>query len=58
MTKDQWIQKAKALLFDYSHTGDVFPGLAKESAELVEQAGGFDHMRETAKTPLRWRVDP
>ena len=57
MNKDQWIQKAKVLLFDC-----VFIcGSDRVRAELLEhitQGGGYDMMTESAKTPLLWRVDP
>jgi len=51
-SKDRWIQKAKALLFDCSLCVDA-KGLHKEIEELIEEGGGYDFKKESSKTPLK-----
>lgn len=53
LTKDQWIQKAKALFFDCTFCVDA-SSIRDEINELLEQAGGYDYRTESSKTPLRW----
>lgn len=53
MSKDEWIQKAKALLFDLTFM-DVGDQQRQEAADLIEKGGGFDHETETDSTPLNW----
>lgn len=53
MTKDQWIQEAKALLFDCTFCVDS-GGIKKEIDTLLEKGGGYDYRNESSKTPLRW----
>ena len=55
VTKDAWIQKAKALLFDVDASGlvDGYCLLA-EARELILEGGGYDPATESGKTPLRW----
>ncbi len=52
MTKDQWIQKVKALLFDLTFLND--DALRPEIEELIEQGGGYDSKTECSTTELRW----
>lgn len=52
MTKDRWIQKAKALLFDCNCVRSVAIRLAIN--ELLEEGGGYDSETESAETQLRW----
>lgn len=53
MTKDEWIQRAKALFFDCTFCVDS-SGIREEIDELLAQGGGYDPMHESAVTPLRW----
>ena len=53
LSKDQWIQKAKALLFDCGFCLDS-TGLRKEADSLIKEGGGYDPLQETCRTPLRW----
>ena len=53
MTKDQWIQKAKALFFDCTFCVDA-DSIRKEINELLEEGGGYDYETESSKTELRW----
>jgi len=53
MTKDQWIQKAKALFFDCTFCVDS-RGIHKEILELLEESGGYDPRNESSKTLLKW----
>lgn len=53
MIKDQWIQKAKALLFDMQFDCENLQ-LNREAAKLIEEAGGFDPYTETSETELEW----
>jgi hypothetical protein len=53
MTKDEWIQKAKALFFDCTFCVDS-SGIHKEIDELLKEGGGYDYRVESAKTPLKW----
>jgi len=56
MTKDQWIQKAKALLFDY--TFDLKArSLKRECNKLIEEGGGYNYEVESSETPLVWKED-
>ena len=56
MTKDEWIQKAKALFFDCSFCVDS-KGIKREIEEILEEGGGYDARTETYKSPLRWVGD-
>ena len=56
MTKDEWIQKAKALFFDLGYACDS-AGLKREMEELLKEGGGYDYMVESSKTPLKWKED-
>ncbi len=51
MSKDAWIQKAKALLFDFTFYNT---GLTEEAQELINEGGGYDYQTESSVTPLRW----
>ena len=53
MIKDQWIQKAKALLFDMQFACESNQ-LNREAAKLIEEAGGYDPYNETSETDLQW----
>jgi hypothetical protein len=53
MTKDQWIQKAKALFFDCTFCVDA-SSIKNEINELIEEGGGYDYKVESSVTPLRW----
>lgn len=53
MTKEQWIQKAKALLFDCTFCVDS-TSICSEIEELLQEGGGYDYKEESSKTPLRW----
>lgn len=53
MSKDEWIQKAKALLFGYQCTNQC---LCDETEQLLAEAGGFYPGTETASSPLRWEA--
>jgi len=54
LSKDEWIQLAKALLFDLQYCTDA---LQEEIREALIIAGGYDCGTESYKTPLRWRKD-
>lgn len=56
MTKDQWIQCAKALLFDSLFSLDSAP-LKLEADMLLNLGGGYDPEKETAVSELRWPND-
>lgn len=56
MDKDQWIQKAKALLFDCQYCVDS-PSLVEEINELIEEGGGYDFRIESSETELRWKSE-
>jgi hypothetical protein len=53
MTKDQWIQKAKALFFDCTFCVDA-SSIKNEINELIEEGGGYDYMVESSVTTLKW----
>lgn len=57
MTKEEWIQKAKALFFDCTFCVDS-SGIRKEIDELLKEGGGYDYRVESAKTPLKWPEKP
>ena len=50
----QWIQKAKALLFDVEFC--VSSALRNEANELIKEAGGYDPFKESSRTPLKWDI--
>lgn len=52
--KDEWIQKAKALLYDCLHSLDS-EGLKQEARDLINEGGGYDVFTETPDSKLRWR---
>ena len=54
MTKDQWIQKAKILLFDCLSSLDS-KELTDECSKLIIEAGGYDFEVESSETALIWR---
>jgi hypothetical protein len=56
MTKDEWIQKAKALFFDCGFCVDA-ESIREEINEILEEGGGYDYRVESSKTPLRWPSD-
>ena len=53
MTKDEWIQKAKALLFDcrFDLGSD---NLDQECRDLINKGGGYDYENESSETTLKW----
>jgi len=53
MTKDEWIQEAKALLFDAIYCCDS-PSLRDEMEALIQKGGGYKYDEESSTTPLRW----
>lgn len=53
MTKDEWIQKAKALFFDCTFCVDA-DSIKDEINQLLADGGGYDAEYESAKTPLKW----
>lgn len=55
MTKDEWIQYAKALLFDIVVGSSAEECLKKEAQDLINQGGGYDCMVESCETPLKWK---
>jgi hypothetical protein len=57
LTKDQWIQKAKALFFDCTFCVDS-RGIKKEIDELLLEGGSYDPMTESSKTSLQWPDNP
>jgi len=56
MTKDEWIQKAKALLFDCSFCVDS-RHIREDIHELIKEGGGYDYTTESSVTPLRFKGD-
>jgi len=52
MTKDEWIQRAKALLFDLTFA--TSGSLRREINELIKQGGGYDEYTEDCESELRW----
>ncbi len=54
ITKDQWIQKAKALLFDCTFCVDI-RSIKDEINELIHEGGEYDPMTESSVTQLRWK---
>ena len=53
LTKDEWIQKAKALFFDCTFCVDA-KSIREEIDEILQEGGGYDYKTESSKTPLRW----
>lgn len=53
MTKDEWIQKAKALMFDCQFSLDS-KNLVREVQQLLVEGGGYNYNRESCNTPLIW----
>ena len=53
MSKDEWIQEAKALLFDCGFDLES-KGLKRECEDLILKGGGYDDMIESSETPLKW----
>ena len=59
MTKDEWIQKAKALLYDYTVCDFNYrEPLNQEATNLLGIAKGYDPFIETSKTQLKWDISP
>ena len=56
LTKDQWIQKAKALFFDCTFCVDA-TSIKDEIDEILQEGGGYDYRTESSVTPLRWAAD-
>lgn len=56
MNKDQWIQKAKALLFDCSFCIDS-DAIRQEIEDLLKAGGGYNAEIETSESPLKWRKE-
>lgn len=54
LTKEEWIQKAKALLFDCTFCVDS-ESIKSEIEDLLKEGGGYDPMEESFKTMLRWK---
>lgn len=52
--KDEWIQKAKALLYDCKMAVDS-DQLSTECADLIREGGGFDPLVETNISRLKWK---
>jgi hypothetical protein len=52
-SKDNWIQQAKALLFDCLFCVDA-KSIKTEINELLEKGGGYDPKKESSKSTLRW----
>jgi len=52
-SKDFWIQKAKALLFDCTFCVDA-GSIKKEIDALIGESGGYDPKTESSKTQLKW----
>lgn len=55
MTKDEWIQKAKALLFDFTYSSAEH-SLKQEARELIIAGGGYDYLTESSETTLNWEI--
>ena len=56
LTKDQWIQVAKSLLFDITLFNE--PSSLTDKAEfLIEVGGGYNYREENAVTELRWKPE-
>ena len=53
--KNQWIQRAKALLFDCTFCCDS-DQIKKEINELIQEGGGYDYKDESSVTPLKWKT--
>ena len=53
MTKDEWIQQAKGLLFDCIFSVDS-KCLKREINALLERGGGYDASVETPTSSLVW----
>ena len=53
LSKDEWIQQAKALMFDCEFSLDS-SGLKRECKELIQLGGGYNYMIESSETPLQW----
>lgn len=51
--KDEWIQRAKALLYDcfWAVESDQ---MCEEIKQLIKEGGGFDPLTETNTTKLKW----
>ena len=47
MSKDEWIKRAKMLLFDLQFTTDS-AYLTYEINQLIEQGGGYDYVTATS----------
>jgi hypothetical protein len=56
MTKDEWIQRAKALLFDCTYLVNSRT-LKWEITNLLYEGGSYDPETESAETPLIWKDD-
>ena len=56
LTKDEWIQKAKALFFDCTFCVDA-RSIKDEIDEILEEGGGYDPRTESSATSLRWIAD-
>jgi hypothetical protein len=56
VTKDKWIQMAKALFFDCGFSLDS-KCLEQEAQELIDIGGGYDYETETSTSPLIWPQD-
>lgn len=54
MKKDNWIQEAKALLFDFLYSS-AEDSLKREARQLIIKGGGYNPEEETSSTQLRWR---
>lgn len=52
--KDEWIQRAKALLYDCKWCVDS-DSIVKEIEGILREGGEYDPMTETSSTKLRWR---
>jgi hypothetical protein len=53
VSKDRWIQKAKALFFDCLFCVDS-KQIKDEIQELLNEGGGYDPRTESSQTPLKW----
>ena len=53
MKKDRWIQRAKALLFDFSLTAPE-ESLREEARELIRSGGGYEADYEDSESSLVW----
>lgn len=52
--KDEWIQRAKALLYDCKWSVDS-DQLVKECEILIREGGGYDPLVETSESKLKWK---